>query len=76
MEKRSVYHGVPGEKGWGVKKEGAQRATTTAPTKKEAVDKAKGLAKAQPLGQIKIHKQGGTIQTEHTYGTDPPEMKG
>ena len=36
----------------------------------------KELAKKAPLGQIKIHKQDGTIQTEHTYGQDPYPPKG
>ena len=34
------------------------------------------LAKKGPLGQIKIHKQDGKIQTEHTYGGDPHPPKG
>ena len=34
------------------------------------------LSKNQELGQVVIHKQDGTIQTEHTYGKDPYPPKG
>jgi hypothetical protein len=40
------------------------------------VQSAKDLAKAQPLGQVVIHRTDGQIQTEHTYGKDPHPPKG
>lgn len=76
MAKRVKYHVVPGDDGWKVNKQGGQRASATAGTKAEAVQKAKDLAKAQPLGQVIIHKEDGTIQTEHTYGKDPERSPG
>ena len=57
--------------GWNVKEENASRASSSHDTKAEAIARAKELAKKQTLGQVIIHKQDGTIQTEHTYGKDP-----
>lgn len=76
MAKRTVYHVVPGKTGWDVSKEGVQRPSATAKTKQEAVERARELAKQQPLGQVKIHKQDGTLQTEYTYGQDPERYPG
>jgi hypothetical protein len=40
------------------------------------VQKARELAKKQPLGQVVVHKEDGTIQTEYTYGDDPARTRG
>jgi hypothetical protein len=40
-------------------------------TKDEAVRRARELAKAQELGQVKIHGTDGRIEREYTYGNDP-----
>jgi uncharacterized protein DUF2188 len=45
-------------------------------TKPPAVRAAKSAAKAAPLGQVKIQKQNGRLQTEYTYGQDPRRRKG
>lgn len=77
MGKRGVYHVTPNDEGgWDVTKRGAERASSTHETKADAVDRGRELAKNQPLGQLVIHKQNGTIQTEHTYGEDPHPPKG
>ena len=60
---------------WQGKVAGATRASVVSSTKAEAVQKTKELAKAAPLGQIKIHKGNGQIQTEYTYGQDPRRYK-
>ena len=73
---RKAYHVVPGEHGWKVKGENAQRASSVHSTKHEAVGSAKELAKAAELGQIVIHGKNGKIQTEHTYGNDPESSPG
>ena len=77
-KKRSVYHVTPAKKsgGWNVKKEGNQKASSHHPKKTDAIAQGKKLAKKAPLGQIKIHKQDGTIQTEYTYKKDPYPPKG
>jgi len=77
MASRKTYHVTSdGEGGWRVKGEGASRASSTHEDKVDAVQSAKDLAKAQPLGQIVIHGKDGKIQTEHTYGKDPYPPKG
>ncbi len=76
-KKRDVYHVTPSTKGgWDVQKEGGKRPSAHATRKTDAVARGKELAKKAPLGQIKIHKQDGTFQTEHTYGDDPFPPKG
>jgi len=76
VSERQVYHVTPHEKGWQVKKEGAEKATSIHETKKEAVENAVALAKKADLGQVKIHKRTGEIQEERTYGKDPRRYRG
>jgi hypothetical protein len=77
MSKRKVLHVVPtGGGSWAVKKECANRASSIHDRKDEAIERGRELAKAAPLGQLKIHKKDGTIQTEHTYGKDPEKYPG
>lgn len=73
---RQVYHVVPAQGGWEVKKQGNKRPSAKAARKVDAVQKGKELAKKAALGQIIIHKKDGTIQTEHTYGADPRRSRG
>ena len=77
MAKRQVYHVTKKQgSGWGVKKEGGQKASGNFSTKQKAVQRGRELAKNTPLGQIKIHGRNGKIQTEHTYGKDPYPPEG
>lgn len=77
MANRKTYHvTADGEGGWRVKADGGYRASSTHENKADAVQSAKDLAKAQPLGQVVIHGRDGKIQTEHTYGKDPHPPKG
>jgi len=77
MAKRTTYHVTQRPDGqWQTKAEGGSRASAVTGTKAQAVDRGRELAKAQPLGQVVIHKSNGQIQTEHTYGKDPHPPKG
>jgi len=77
MSQRKVVHVVPAnENKWAVKREHAHKASSLHDRKDDAIDRAKELAKAAPLGQVKIHKQDGTIQTEYTYRKDPEKYPG
>jgi len=77
MASRKTYHVTPkSDGGWNVKAEKAGRASSIHGEKADAVDRARDLAKSQPLGQVVIHKKDGTIQTEYTYGKDPYPPKG
>lgn len=76
MPKRVTYHVVSDDDVWKVKRQGSDRSSGNFERKKEAIDRAKELAKNQDLGQVKIHKQDGKIQTEYTYGEDPRKYMG
>jgi hypothetical protein len=76
MAKRTVYHVIPDEFGWKVKKEGAEKASGVFNTKDLAIEKAKELAKNAGRAQVKIHRQNGTFQTEYTYTDDPYPPEG
>lgn len=77
MPKRKVYHVIPSPgRGWDIKKEGGKRPSGHFDTKDPAIDRGRELAKSSGLGQLKIHKQDGKIQTEYTYGEDPYPPKG
>jgi len=77
MSQRKIVHVVPRPNGnWAVKNEGADKASRVYANKDKAIDRAKLLAKSAPLGQVKIHKQDGTIQTEYTYHKDPEKYPG
>ena len=76
MSKRTVYHVTKGSD-WSVKKEGADRASATAPTKAAAIERAVELAKnSGSLAQVKIHNEDGKIASERTYGQDPRKYQG
>lgn len=77
MAKRTVVHVTPDKRdgGWNVGKDGS-KSKEHFDTKEPAVKEAKDIAKSAELGQVKIHKEDGTIQTEHTYGKDPESHKG
>lgn len=76
MPKRIVYHVVPTEDGWGVKKAGNENLTKKFDTKLEAIADGRERAKELELSQLKIHDQKGKLQTEYTYGQDPEKYKG
>jgi hypothetical protein len=75
MPDNNVYDVAPGDKGWGLERRGAQRASGRFDTKAEAVERGRELASKQK-GRLVIHKQDGTIQEERTYRKDPYPPKG
>ena len=70
MTKKRDYHVVPKGKEWMVKKENAQRASSTHNTQSDAVDAGKKLAKANKT-ELVIHRKDGTIRDSDSYGNDP-----
>ena len=76
MATRQVYHVVPGGNSWRVEKEGASRPSAMTDDKNQAVERARELAEGEPLGQVIIHKQDGTIEKEYIYGKDPKDKPG
>jgi len=59
-------HVVPREKGWGVKKENADRVSHIYNTKMEAVSKARNQARKKHTSLI-IHRKTGDIQKRISY---------
>jgi hypothetical protein len=79
MSERQVFHVVPYVNGWTLSRSGGNedRGELGAWDHKNlAVDHAKQLAKAAPLGQVVVHGEDGTIQEEFTYGDDPRNIPG
>ena len=76
MAKRTVVYVSPDKRegGWNVSESGGPK--THIKTKEPAIDVATSIAKAAPLGQVKIQKENGHLQTEYTYGEDPRRRKG
>ena len=74
---RITYWVMPaGDGQWRVKREGSVRATAVYEDKAVAVQRAKELARSQPLGQIIVQRRDGQIQTEYTYHKDPERFPG
>lgn len=71
------YHIATTTDGWHLIKEGAARASKTAPTKAEIINLAAEFLRGK-TASLKIHKEDGTIQEERTYprSADPTETKG
>lgn len=63
-------HVVPHGKSWAVKGEGNEKYTAVTPTKAEAVEKGKEIAKNQ-AAELIIHDKHGLIQNKNSYGNDP-----
>jgi len=63
-------HVVPHDKGWAVKGEGNQKATSIHKTQKDAIGTAKGIAKNQN-SEVVIHGKDGKIRDKDSYGNDP-----
>lgn len=65
--KTTVYHIVPHEEGWAVKREGAERATSVHDTKKEALSAGRDAAKNRLPSRLIVHKQDRTVQETFAY---------
>ena len=73
---RNVYHVTPVGDAWGVRRARRIRSDSIHFLKSEAVARAKRLAKAATLGQVKVHGRNGRIQIEFTYREDPRRSRG
>lgn len=63
-----VYHVVPHDDVWALKKEHASRATELFSTKVEAIDEGQDLIKKKDA-QLVIHRQDGTIERMQNTGS-------
>lgn len=73
---RKTYHVTPVGHAWGVRRARRKRADSIHLFKTDAIARAKRLARAASLGQVKVHGRNGRIQTEFTYREDPARSRG
>ena len=66
----SNQHVTPKGGKWQVKGEGNTKATAITNTQKEAISKAKDIAKNQH-SEVVIHGRNGKIRDKDSYGNDP-----
>jgi uncharacterized protein YdaT len=59
-------HVLPRKKGWAIKKEKAERASSVFEKKNEAVSSAREIAKKNN-GSLIVHRKTGTIQSKISY---------
>lgn len=65
MADRTVFHVVPYNDRWQVKRDGV--ADVEYPTKDEALDKARADARLMHPSQVAVHNQDGTISEQNNY---------
>jgi poly(hydroxyalkanoate) granule-associated protein len=66
----SVYHLLPKEDQWAVRREGEDRNLRVLDTKREALDVAREIAQAHEPSRLVVHRADGTIQDSFNYGED------
>jgi hypothetical protein len=62
-----VYHVLPDQGKWMVRKGSAKKASVVKDSKKEAMAAARDLAKSSPDSQVIVHKSSGIIETHWLY---------
>jgi hypothetical protein len=73
MSKRN-QHVVPHARGWAVRGEGNERATSVHPTQAGAIAAGREAA-VRRGGELLIHGINGQIRARNSYGTDPYSPK-
>jgi Uncharacterized protein conserved in bacteria (DUF2188) len=70
-----VYHVLPDQGKWIVRKGSAKKASVVKESKKEAMAAARDLAKSSPNSQVIVHKSSGIIETHWLYTRSDYEEK-
>jgi hypothetical protein len=75
---RKVFHSVSRKGKWTVTLNNRAVAEhgTQAESEKDAKDRARAAYEDGGLGQAVLHRDDGSIRTEHTYGKDPERFPG
>ena len=68
--RRIRVHITKHKNGWQAKSEGSSRASSVAPTQKEAIDRGREIARNQKT-ELVIHGRDGRIRDSDSYGNDP-----
>ena len=69
MTKRN-QHVVPHPEGWAVKPAGGQRPSSVHETQREAIDRARKIARNQGV-ELFVHDRRGRIRERDSHGPDP-----
>ncbi|MEM9553956.1 MAG: DUF2188 domain-containing protein [Acidobacteriota bacterium] len=64
----AVFHLVPGDTGWQLRREGDETPIERFPTKKAGLDAARRLAREREPSRLVVHRVDGTIQNQFSYG--------
>lgn len=70
MTKRDTHRVMPHDQGWQVKRDGNQKASHVADTKKEAEKIAREISRNQST-ELQIHGKDMKIQRSDSHGNDP-----
>ncbi len=70
MRSKKNQHVIPEDDKWAVKGESNSHRTKITKTKKEAVDRARQIAKNKK-SELVIHNKDGKISDKDSYGNDP-----
>ena len=68
-------HVVPNGGKWSVRRAGSSKASGTFSTQKEAIERARDVARNQGT-EVFIHGRDGRIRERDSYGNDPHPPKG
>lgn len=69
---QTVYHVVPNEGRWAVKREGGDFPHRVVASQSAAVEAAKRLLRFEAPGRIVVHGSDGAIERVHAYDSPPP----
>ena len=75
MHMYDQHHVVPNGSGWAVRRGGSKRASATADTKAEAIEKGREISRNQH-SELFIHNLDGKISQRDSHGNDPYPPKG
>lgn len=75
MTKRRNQHVVPHPEGWAVKPAKGQRASSVHETQRDAIDRAREIARNQGT-ELFIHRRDGRIRERDSHGNDPYPPEG
>ncbi len=76
MNKRVIYSVVHKNDEWQVVKIGSNECEGHFKSKSDAIERARNLAMREEVGEMRIAKMDGSIQSEVTFGKDPQTVEG
>ena len=71
MPSRNVYHVVPHDDRWAVRREGSEVPSASGLDEDAALEAAVDIVKTLGIGRVVVHGDGGKISAVHTYDQLP-----